>query len=577
VIGNVFGPNLSAESIVVQAGTTGGRIENNSFRTDKMLQAKSWVALMGNGYVVTGNLGAYAADTPWRLAVALSQTDGWGQDNTIAENQEFETTATPAPPFFVPAPTVANLGIDSFTKSAYLILPARVLPYTLSELAAYFPETVQTFGATALLRENLLVGNHASLRITTADAHRVRLLSTPERFVSLNGFNSQIDLHGSATQQLVFESWDVAQAQPDVERYDGRAYVLAAGGRMDIADAGFFDLGYEEGTVSGVSWKSLIMRSGTVLVYGNVSNSHFVRNFFGAYTYEAVDMRWIGNTFAHNIRYGFDPHDFSDYFLVEANVAHNNGSHGIIFSRGCRQNIIRNNQSYDNAGHGIMLDDGRVVPDGENERHLAVVPSDNNVIEGNLVTNNDDGIVIEGGSYNIIRNNTIIGPHRYGIRLKDNVAHTEVISNTIENSERFAIFVHNNSIHSRIEQNTITGAAGALFLQDAPTTTVTANVAQNITELVIALQGNVAGSHIADNRFSGAGQQVFSQMATGLTVEAIVKANDFTQWRRSAPPLLPIVFVSAWLLILLTLAVAYIRRTIQRRRARPDQYQRMPL
>ena len=40
-------------------------------------------------------------------------------------------------------------------------------------------------------------------------------------------------------------------------------------------------------------------------------------------------------------------------------MAHGNGRHGFIFSRGCDGNVLRDNVAYDNRGHGFMIDDGR--------------------------------------------------------------------------------------------------------------------------------------------------------------------------------------------------------------------------
>ena len=70
-------------------------------------------------------------------------------------------------------------------------------------------------------------------------------------------------------------------------------------------------------------------------------------------------MHWSGNTFSDNEEYGFDPHDFSNDFVVEGNTAHHNGKHGFIFSRGCLRNVLRGNTAYANVGHGFMIDDGR--------------------------------------------------------------------------------------------------------------------------------------------------------------------------------------------------------------------------
>ena len=51
-------------------------------------------------------------------------------------------------------------------------------------------------------------------------------------------------------------------------------------------------------------------------------------NWFGAYTFEAQGMRFLDSTFRDNAAYGFDPHDLSNDFLVERNVAHGNGRTG---------------------------------------------------------------------------------------------------------------------------------------------------------------------------------------------------------------------------------------------------------
>ena len=117
--------------------------------------------------------------------------------------------------------------------------------------------------------------------------------------------------------------------------------MLQIGGRMDV-DHGRFDyLGFGTGTSSGVAWRGAAPDvAGTagraqVKAQGTVTYSVFTHNHFGAYTHEAQGMDWAGNTFADNEEYGFDPHDFSNDFLVEGNTARGNGKHGFIFSRGC--------------------------------------------------------------------------------------------------------------------------------------------------------------------------------------------------------------------------------------------------
>ena len=567
IISNVIGPNVTAEGVDIKEGTQGGTVHNNTFLTDDNLIADSWIDVKGNDYTISRNLGLYEKGSEFRIVAAVYQlVDGWGENNQIQDNQLFETKQLPGTPFFVTDQAAAS-PVPSFTQRAHLLLPPRPLLYTLSELAVYFPDAFPTVAVdTLLVRENILLQSQAALRITTDDAAQVQLLSSAAGFATITGFNGQITIQGTPTQRLDFTAWDTAKATADQERTDGRAYLVALGGRMDIAYAGFFDLGYDEGTVSGIAWKSLKIDDETMIGRGDVRASHFVRNYFGAYTFEAVGMHWIGNTFAANIKYGFDPHDFSNEFLFEGNIAHDNGGHGIIFSRGCDRNVIRGNKSFDNQGHGIMLDDGKVIPDSENERHRVAVPSNDNVIEDNFVVNNQDGIVLEGGSGNIVRNNLVMGPHRYGIRLKDAVAESQIISNTIEESERFGIFVYNNATDNLFQHNIINQGGGGIALHESPRNTVQTNTINHIRGSAIVLKGNVAASIIAENQVSGFGAEPLrTEQMTGLTMDQVWEANDFSRWRYLLPTLVPSLLIGTWSLIFLVPVVMTVRRTIPNR------------
>ena len=112
------------------------------------------------------------------------------------------------------------------------------------------------------------------------------------------------------------------------------------------------------------------------------------------------------DTFAFNTGYGLDPHDHSNHFTVEYNRAFNNGTHGIIFSRGCDNNVIRFNASYNNGTHGIVLDDGpNVNPDGTFASAPESPPITTRRPEYRL--REQIGIVLDGGTGNTIADNVI--------------------------------------------------------------------------------------------------------------------------------------------------------------------------
>jgi parallel beta-helix repeat protein len=151
---------------------------------------------------------------------------------------------------------------------------------------------------------------------------------------------------------------------------------------------------------------------------------------------------WRGNEFYENVRYGLDPHDDSNGFLVENNTAHNNGTHGIIFSKRCMYNTVRNNVSYDNKLHGIMLHE----------------KSDFNIIENNTVTGNTSGVAIYHSSNNLIQGN-VIENNRHGIRANAESIANLVQKNTIKGSKLYGVY-----FYDKADSNLVIGNASNLMM-----------------------------------------------------------------------------------------------------------------
>ncbi len=525
VIGNLLGPNVSAESVDIKEGTTGGFVQHNTFISTGTLVVDSWVDVKGNDYEVSHNAGWHSSGSQFPGPVDVIEIiSPWGQDNTVHHNKAYSAASLAYEPF---------RAASSDTGVVSIVLPRRSLPYSLNELIARFPASFeQPAQDTVLLKESIVVGPGAHLKLTNSDVQTLRLLSSKEAFVSIAGYRGEITIDGAADQLLNIQSWDSSLNVPDTWLGDGRAYIHMRGGRMDINFASFSDLGFHEGTVSGVAWTIAPKELNQEVSRGNVTDSHFTRNYFGAYTFGAVEMHWDGNTFANNIIYGFDPHDFSNDFVFENNTAYGNGSHGIIFSRGCERNIIRNNQAFENQGYGIMLDDGKVIPDSPDPRYHLAVPSNYNVIEENRVWDNQDGIVLEGGMGNIVRNNEITGSHRYGIRLKDDVTGTSVTNNTIQGSTQYAIFMYNNSHNNFVTENNVVEGLGGVVIYDSVANIVERNSINDIAGSGIVLKGEVKNSSIANNVLSGRGSSAISAAeAFDIAQDTLLTLNDLSHWK----------------------------------------------
>ncbi|MEZ4866427.1 MAG: right-handed parallel beta-helix repeat-containing protein [Caldilineaceae bacterium] len=277
-------------------------------------------------------------------------------------------------------------------------------------------------------------------------------------------------------------SWDAAANQVDNDYNNGRAYILAKyASVLTIRNSDIGHLGSKDGESYGLSWRDQNDSAAPDLlltrVTGELINSAVHHNYYGVYTYQATNMTFRGNKFYANIRYGFDPHDYSHHFTVEDNEAYDNGAHGFIISRGCNNFTFRNNVSYNNfdttsnQAHGFMLDPGgadinkpqspshdNVLDNNtayDNEGHgLRVLGSTNNQILNNNFYNNDSGINLDDKSTdNEVRGNRFNNNSRYGVWLRDGGDSNQVVNNEISGNGRQGIYVLSSS--NALDDNTV--------------------------------------------------------------------------------------------------------------------------
>jgi hypothetical protein len=88
VLDNVIGPDVTAEHVQTMEGTTGGLIRGNRFDGTGLYVPEnqwvdSWVAVMGNGWVVEDNHGTTTPRNGFEVWVSLP---GWGNDNVFRRN-----------------------------------------------------------------------------------------------------------------------------------------------------------------------------------------------------------------------------------------------------------------------------------------------------------------------------------------------------------------------------------------------------------------------------------------------------------------------------------------------------------
>lgn len=246
-------------------------------------------------------------------------------------------------------------------------------------------------------------------------------------------------------------SWDDDANGPDLEQATfNRAYIHVRSSldtndwhtiyesRMDIQDTDIGYLGSHDAEAYGLVWKvstpkvpapygALTNLYNFVNVYGNILRCRIHHNYFGMYSFGAYGMQMLDNEMDHNIGYGFDPHDDSDYLVIARNNVHHNGTHGIIASQRCNNAIVRDNISWNNGHNGIML-----------HRYC-----DDSIIEGNRCFNNgDSGIALFDNYRTIVRNNTCLGNFNAGIRLSVGPADNLIENNEFAEGRNFGLYLY---------------------------------------------------------------------------------------------------------------------------------------
>ena len=434
--------------------------------------------------------------------------------------------------------TEANVRWASSSNSVYLTGPVTC---TLAQLDALVSQhapldLVDEANQIWLLGANLRMEDGAMLQLYGSDiggeVNELRLKSNntadPHNIVFIRADWGTIDI-----QNTRITSWDESAAGPDTEYTTyGRSFIhvrsrLDADGvtahesRMDIKNSEIAYLGYAAAESYGLTWKV----SGNdqdlfdkVDVHGDVVNSYIHHNYFGAYTYGAYGMNWVGNEVSDNIQYGIDPHDDSDHLVIENNYVHHNGNHGIICSKRCDQLTIRGNTSTLNAGNGIML-------------HRE---TNDSLVENNEVTNNaDSGIAIFDSYRNTVRNNTATNNGK-GIRLSVGSAENFIEGNNFSSNSQYGIYFYQGSDSptqgdGRPKNNQFVGNAinnngvYAIKLKEADNNIFDGNDFIGNKNGIYTYSNNPFGNQFVNNYFDGNGHYTIKFNGS---VESLVAGNE---------------------------------------------------
>ena len=191
-----------------------------------------------------------------------------------------------------------------------------------------------------------------------------------------------------------------------------RPFLLSWGGTETyIINTKMASFGYANSKSYGVSISQYTPNMAKVIKRdeptGWIVGSEFSDMWYGFYCYETRDFVVKGNTYRDNVVYGIDPHDRSHGLIIAENdVFGTQRKHGIIISREVNDSFIFNNRSHDNKLSGLVIDRNSV----------------NNLIADNeIFQNHTDGITLYESGDNLLWGNKVINNRRHGIRVRNSV------------------------------------------------------------------------------------------------------------------------------------------------------------
>ncbi|MDT4993367.1 MAG: mannuronan 5-epimerase [Actinoplanes sp.] len=334
-----------------------------------------------------------------------------------------------------------------------------------------------------ILRKALVQAAGTRLVIAAPQVTQLRMVSTGKvgEEVYLTGVSAKVAFNGTTVT-----SWRLngtPDPLPSLQRpfisYDQPGSVLTAAGSH------FSYLGGDSILAYGVTWG----RQST----GSATDTTFDHNFFGAYSNAAVSVLLQGDIFRDNDLYGLDPHSGSRRLVIRDNMSFDNGSHGIILSRDVVDSVITGNRTFGNRYNGIMMD----------------AHSDRNLISGNQSWNNDgDGIVVQNSDHVTVRGNLVNG-NRVGVR--------------VNGDSLYALVTHNELVGNSRGIEFYAGPAPARALT-RPALVDSNNIVGNGTGDGIAVK-NFAGTRIVGNQVS---HHVNGVLLAGSSNRARIVGNHLT-------------------------------------------------
>jgi parallel beta-helix repeat protein len=458
-----------------------------------------------------------------------------------------------------------------------LVLTSRSAAYTLSDLLKLQPQTlVRLSDGSYLLREHIVVLSGAELNLAPAAGLTLRLASSAEGLVSIVSMGGRMTIVGTDAHRVTITSWNEHAAANDKETADGRAYIRALGGQLQLSYVSIEDLGFWSGRTGGLSLTGTdrpntgsldvdtltgdapaptlpggdgsvggtqILPTGDLptsayspgsspvdtslsFVSARIDNTTVTGNAFGLFVSGADGVLVDSSTFTHSQITGVDFHRFVRSSVIQRTASNYSGGDGFSLGRATQGVQINQSVAIGNADDGFSIS-GEPLSDGPSAVGSPTQKYGNNSISNSTATGNGHyGIAIRDGFNMTVANNQVAGS-KMGIVVLDNATNVSVTGNQINSVASHGVALLDGVTDSTVSGNLVND--GPIYLRNA-WARVQGNTVLNASGHAVSVVGSANGTVIAHNVVAGYGSSAID-IARAQDDAVVQTGNSAEGWR----------------------------------------------
>jgi hypothetical protein len=461
------------------------------------------------------------------------------------------------------------------------ILPGRVAPYDLAQIAELAPDTLAADGPDGayVLREHLAVMDGAVLIIGAGE--RLLLAADQSGFSTVIALGGRLRIEGTAESRVTIESWNPTAGGPDEVTADGRPYLRVVGGDLQVAFADLRALGFWSGETGGLAYDG-DRSTDRELEAPSVAPDGVPTAQFTEPDVEPARLE-VSGTVVQGCAFGLTVADAASPAISASGFVESLGD-GLVLDRAVTGATLDQVEASRNARDGIVVDstssetrlaglvvtgngrnglvlDGTPPADGPNSTGADTAVSGDSVVEGGTFEDNARAAIdVVGGTSVRLAGATVTGGDM-GIVLGSAPVGVEISDSALSGMARHAISVRDEAQDVVVTGNEISNVEVGVYVRNAQAD-VTSNVISDVDLHGIVLTGQLGGSQITDNELSGTGPSAIND---DRALNARVEANLIDGWAssRSIEKILttlmqPLTVV--WMIVITLVIVALITR-----------------